>query len=102
MARPVIPDEGRLCCSCDELAFFRVAEALAIPKPQGTPAMPAHESPDKKPAAEATVSEETLLKLSKEIAVKFIEVGRITPATFPEIFKGIHAALKDSITKDKA
>lgn len=102
MAQPVIPDEGRLCCSCDELAFFRAAEALAIPKPQGTPAMPAHDSPDKKTAAETTVSEETLLKMSKEIAVKFIEVGRITPANFPEIFKGIHTAIKDSISKDKS
>ena len=63
--------------------------------------MPANDSPDKKTAAETTVSEETLLKLSKEIAVKFIEVGRITPANFPETFKGIHTALKDSITKDK-
>lgn len=102
MARPVIPDEWRLCCFCDELAFFRAAEALAFPNPQGAPAMPAHESPDKKPAAETTVSEETLLKLSKEIAVKFIEVGRITPANFPEIFKGIHTAIRDSIARDKS
>lgn len=102
MAQPVIPDEWRLCCSCDELAFFRAAEALTIPKPQGTPAMHANDSPVKKPAGETTVSEETLLKMSKEIAVKFIEVGRITPATFPEIFKGIHTAIKDSISKDKS
>jgi hypothetical protein len=64
--------------------------------------MPAHDDTDRKTAAETSVSEETVLKLSKEIAVKFIEVGRITPATFPEIFKSIHAAIKDSIAGDKA
>ena len=43
----------------------------------------AHDDNSKKDPADAPVSEETLLKLSKEIAVKFIEVGRITPANFP-------------------
>lgn len=66
------------------------------------PSMPTHDDIGKKTAAEINVSEETILKLSKEIAVKFIEVGRITPATFPEIFKSIHAAIKDSIAKEKA
>lgn len=47
------------------------------------------------------VSEENLLKLSKEVAVKFIEVGRITPASFPEDFKRIHAAIKASMNKEK-
>ena len=40
------------------------------------------------------VSEETLLKLSKEIAVKFIEVGRITPSSFRESFTEIYTTLK--------
>lgn len=53
-------------------------------------------------AAGPAVSEENLLKLSKEVAVKFIEVGRITPASFPEDFKRIHAAIKASIAKEKA
>jgi hypothetical protein len=62
----------------------------------------AHNDNSNKDTADATVSEETLLKLSKEIAVKFIEVGRITPATFPAAFKDIHAAIKDSLGRDKA
>lgn len=44
------------------------------------------------------VSEETLLKLSKEIAIKFIEVGRITPSTFPESFADIYKTLKSTVT----
>ena len=62
----------------------------------------AHDDNSKKDPADAPVSEETLLKLSKEIAVKFIEVGRITPANFPAAFKDIHAAIKDSMGRDKA
>jgi len=42
------------------------------------------------------VSDETILKISKEIAIKFIEVGRLTPATFDQIFKEIHATVKQS------
>lgn len=42
------------------------------------------------------ISEELLLKTAKEIAVKFIEVGRLTPATFDQVFKEIHATIKES------
>ncbi len=45
------------------------------------------------------VSDETILKVSKEIAIKFIEVGRLTPSTFDEIFKNIHTTIKQSIDK---
>ena len=42
------------------------------------------------------VPEEVLLKISKEIAIKFIEVGRLTPATFDQAFKDIHSTVKES------
>ena len=42
------------------------------------------------------VSEETLLKISKEIAIKFIEMGRLTPATFDQAFKSIHTTVKET------
>jgi hypothetical protein len=62
----------------------------------------ANDDSSKKDPAGASVPEETLLKLSKEIAVKFIEVGRITPATFPDAFREIHNAIRASLDKDKA
>ena len=62
----------------------------------------ANDDNNRKESADVPVSEETLLKLSKEIAVKFIEVGRITPATFPSAFKDIHTAIKDSLGRGKA
>lgn len=42
------------------------------------------------------VSEETLLKISKEIAIKFIEMGRLTPTTFDQAFKNIHTTVKET------
>ena len=64
--------------------------------------MPTHDDTSKKSASGSVVSDETVLKLAKEIAVKFIEVGRITPANFPETFREIHAAIKETAAEDKA
>ncbi len=43
------------------------------------------------------IAEEIILKVSKEIAVKFIEVGRLTPATFESTFKKIYATVKQTV-----
>ncbi len=37
--------------------------------------------------------EELVLKISKEIAVKFIEMGRITPANFDATFRNIYQTI---------
>lgn len=44
-----------------------------------------------------TISDESILKITKEIAVKFIEVGRLTPSTFNETFKDIHRTIEDTV-----
>ena len=41
--------------------------------------------------------EEVLLKAAKEIVVKFIEVGRVSPASFPETFKMVIDTLRQSL-----
>jgi hypothetical protein len=46
-----------------------------------------------------TVTDETILKIAKEISIKFIEVGRITPATFEQSFKDIFSAIDTTIKK---
>lgn len=46
-----------------------------------------------------TISDEALLKISKEIAIKFIEVGRLTPATFETGFPKIFKTIKDTVDK---
>ncbi|MFN2365758.1 MAG: hypothetical protein ABR523_04760 [Desulfurivibrionaceae bacterium] len=46
------------------------------------------------------IGEEAILKISKEIAIKFIEMGRITPATFDESFKNIHTTIRSTVGKE--
>jgi len=45
------------------------------------------------------ITDETLLKISKEIAIKFIEVGRLTPATFETGFPKIFETIKETVEK---
>lgn len=42
--------------------------------------------------------DEQILRATKEIVVKFIEGGRISPAGFPETFKIIYRAVEDTVT----
>jgi len=49
---------------------------------------------------ERRISDETILKMSKEIAVKFIEVGRLTPSTFNEVFREIHRTIEATVRSD--
>jgi len=49
---------------------------------------------------EQTVSADTVLKIAKEISVKFIEVGRLTPATFDATFKSIYQTTEQTGTID--
>ena len=46
------------------------------------------------------VSDETLLKVTKEIVIKFIEVGRLTPATFEQNFDTIYHTIKKTVCKE--
>ena len=43
------------------------------------------------------VSEEAVLKVAKEIVVKFIEVGRLTPGNFGETFDSIYKSVRDTV-----
>ncbi len=51
--------------------------------------------------APRTVSDDTILKIAKEITVKFIEVGRVTPATFPSAFASIYATIDQTVRGNK-
>jgi hypothetical protein len=43
------------------------------------------------------VSDDTILKVAKEVVVKFIEVGRLSPANFDETFRDIYRSIRDSV-----
>jgi hypothetical protein len=47
-----------------------------------------------------TRKEELILKVSKEIVVKFIEIGRIYPSSFEENFTRINQVIRDSVKDD--
>jgi hypothetical protein len=46
------------------------------------------------------ISDDTVLKIAKEIAVKFIEVGRITPSTFNDTFQDIHRTIEETVQRN--
>lgn len=41
--------------------------------------------------------DEQILRVSKEIAVKFIEAGRVSPTGFPEMFKTIYHTVLETV-----
>jgi len=49
-----------------------------------------------------TSIEEQILRATKEIVVKFIEVGRISPTSFNESFKNIYRAISESVHSDES
>jgi hypothetical protein len=44
-----------------------------------------------------SVPEEAILKVAKEVVVKFIEVGRLSPANFNETFQEIYQAVRKAV-----
>ena len=44
--------------------------------------------------------DEQVLKVTKEIVTKFIEVGRISPTSFDETFKGVYKTVKEAVLGD--
>jgi hypothetical protein len=44
--------------------------------------------------------EEQILRASKEIVVKFIEVGRLSPTNFAETFKSVYQAVEETVKPD--
>ncbi len=41
--------------------------------------------------------DEVLLRMAKEIIVKFIELGRVSPDNFDENFRAVYWTLKDTL-----
>ena len=45
------------------------------------------------------ITDEAIFKVTKEIVVKFIEVGRLTPANFEETYEQVFQTVKESARK---
>ncbi|MGE0084476.1 MAG: hypothetical protein AB7S75_08640 [Desulfococcaceae bacterium] len=46
--------------------------------------------------------DEQILRAAKEIIVKFIETGRVSPTAFPENFKIIYTSIKETVEGTEA
>jgi hypothetical protein len=44
--------------------------------------------------------DEQILRTAKEIVVKFIEAGRVSPAGFPETFQTIYHTIDQTVRKN--
>ena len=44
-----------------------------------------------------SVTDEAIFKVAKEIVVKFIEVGRLTPSSFDETFERVYRAIERTV-----
>ncbi len=52
------------------------------------------------PAVKDAMKErELVMKVTKEIVVKFVEMGRVTPASFNEVFSMVHDTVRDAMGK---
>jgi hypothetical protein len=41
--------------------------------------------------------DEQILKVTKEVVVKFIETGRVSPASFNDTFKNVYNTVKEAV-----
>lgn len=51
----------------------------------------------KQPPVRHEISDEAIFKVAKEIVVKFIEVGRLTPASFEDTFDRVYKAIERTV-----
>ena len=49
-----------------------------------------------------TKDEERILRITKEILVKFIEIGRVSPTQFDGVFKSVFQTVKSSVSFDES
>ena len=54
-------------------------------------------TPGHKDIVSNSVSDETILKIAKEIVVKFIEMGKISPAAFDLNFNNIYTSIEKTV-----
>lgn len=52
---------------------------------------------DVPPNLNKPVTDEAILKVTKEIVVKFIEAGRLSPANFEETFINVHKTVEGTV-----
>lgn len=49
------------------------------------------------PAQNKPISDDAIFKVAKEVIVKFIEVGRLSPDSFAERFAEVYSTIKETV-----
>ena len=49
-----------------------------------------------------TRDEEKILKIAKEVVVKFIEIGRVSPTQFEGVFQSVFRTIKSSVSSEES
>ncbi|MBW2580920.1 MAG: hypothetical protein JRC67_02685 [Deltaproteobacteria bacterium] len=49
-----------------------------------------------------TRDEERILKIAKEVVVKFIEIGRVSPTQFEGVFQSVFRTIKSNVSSDES
>jgi len=47
--------------------------------------------------ADKSLTDEAVLRVAKEVVVKFIEIGRLSPQNFGETFEEIYKSVRDTV-----
>ena len=48
-----------------------------------------------------TRDEEKILRITKEVVVKFIEIGRVSPTQFDAVFKSVFRTVQASVSPEE-
>ncbi|MCK5226966.1 MAG: hypothetical protein KAK02_02110 [Desulfobulbaceae bacterium] len=56
-----------------------------------------NKSNEQKPFKNKPITDDAILKVAKEVVVKFIEVGRLSPQNFDETFDTIFKSVQNSV-----
>jgi len=83
---PVFLHLRSLCCVKKEIGLLPTSRGFLIPG--GRKIM--------------TRDEEKILKVAKEVVVKFIEIGRVSPTQFDGVFQSVFRTIKSSVSSDES
>jgi len=50
--------------------------------------------------ANKPITDDAILKVAKEVVIKFIEVGRLSPENFGERFDNIYTSVRDTVRSE--
>ena len=85
-----------------ELAFFVPVRTFVPLAPCFWNTTMPSQSQKKQALPEKPVTEDAILRVTKEVVIKFIEVGRLSPGNFGETFEDIYTSVRNTVKNAKS